>query len=254
MPRIARVVAVDVPHHVTQRGNNRQPVFLNDSDRRCYCKLLGEWSRLCGLRVLGYCLMTNHVHLVVVPERADALARGLGRAHFLYTRSFHLHHGTSGHLWQNRFFSTALDARHLFAALRYVDLNPVRAGIVHQAEAYQWSSAQAHVTGRDFSQLLDMAGWREICEPSDWKQLLSLPEEAAEVGRLRHATRTGRPCGDSAFVEEMERRLGRRLRPGIGGRPVRGPAAVPGVPGGDSHQVLPADGGLPPAEFDNKTW
>jgi REP-associated tyrosine transposase len=251
MPRIARVVAVDVPHHVTQRGNNRQAVFLNDFDRRCYCKLLAEWSRRCGLRVLGYCLMTNHVHLVVVPERTDGLARGLGRAHFLYAREFHLHHSTSGHLWQNRFFSTALDARHLFAALRYVDLNPVRAGIVHPAEAYQWSSARAHVTGEDRSQLLDMAGWREICEPGDWRQLLSRPEEAAEAGRLRQATRTGRPCGDTAFVAEMEQRLGRRLRPDPGGRPVRGPAAVPG---GDSHQVLPADGGLSPVEFDHKTW
>jgi len=144
---LARVVAVDVPHHVTQRGNNRQPGFLDDLDRRSYCKLLAQWSRRCGLRVLGYCFMTNHVHLVVVPERADALARGLGRAHFLYAREFHLHHNTSGHLWQNRFFSTTLDARRLFTALRYVDLNPVRAGIVHQAEAYQWSSAQAHVTG-----------------------------------------------------------------------------------------------------------
>jgi putative transposase len=109
--------------------------------------------------------MTNHVHLVAVPDRPDALARGLGRAHFLYTRDFHLHHASSGHLWQNRFFSTALGPHfHLFTALRYVDLNPVRAGIVNQAEAYRWSSARAHLTGQDSSRLLDMASWREICE------------------------------------------------------------------------------------------
>jgi REP-associated tyrosine transposase len=169
----------------------------------------------------------------------------------LYAREFPLRHGTSGHLWQNRFFSTTLDSRHLFTALRYVDLNPVRAGMVDQAEAYRWSSARAHVSGQDASQLLDMAGWRDICEPADWKEALSRREEAAEVGQLRHATRTGRPCGDMPFVEEMEHRLGRRLRPGTGGRPVRGRAAVRE---GDSHQVFPGAGAADARGFDNKTW
>ena len=246
MPRQARVVAEGVPHHITQRGNNRQDVFLLDEDRRFYLDSLRFQARRHGVRLLGYCLMTNHVHLVVVPQRADALAQGLGRTHFLYTRDFHLHHGSSGHLWQNRFFSTTLDARHLFAALRYVDLNPVRAGIVHQAEAYQWSSARAHASGQDLSQLLDMAGWREICEPGDWKQLLSRPEEPAEVGRLRHATRTGRPCGDTAFVAEIEQRLGRRLRPELGGRPARG--------AGGKSPGFAADRKRPPTESDSKTW
>jgi putative transposase len=135
----------------------------------------------------------------------------------------------------------SLGPHHLFTALRYVDLNPVRAGIVNQAEAYRWSSARAHVTGQDSSQLLDMASWREICEPADWEQLLAREEDATEVGRLRHATRTGRPCGDGSFVEQMEQRLGRRLRLGIGGRPVRGQAAVAQ---GYSHQVF--DQQVPP--------
>ena len=133
MARLARVVAVGEPHHLTQRGNNRQQTFFDDHDRQTYCRLLGEQAQRAGIQVLGYCLMTNHVHLVAVPERADSFARGLGRAHYLYARALHERRGGSGHLWQNRFFSCPLDRDHLWTALRYVDLNPVRAGLVEEA-------------------------------------------------------------------------------------------------------------------------
>ena len=123
---MARIVAVGVPYHVTQRGNNRQDVFFVNDDRRCYLDLLREASRRFGLEVLGYCLMTNHVHLLVVPRNEDALALGIGRAHWWYSRYVNRLHGRSGHLWQGRFFSAPLEESHLWAALGYVERNPVR--------------------------------------------------------------------------------------------------------------------------------
>lgn len=104
MPRAARVVAVGAPHHITQRGNNRQGVFLVDEDRRFYLETLREDSRRYGLRILGYCLMTNHVHLVAVPEGDNTLARAMQRTHSRYAQRFNRLYGRSGHLWQNRFF------------------------------------------------------------------------------------------------------------------------------------------------------
>ena len=133
MPRIARVVAAGAPHHVTQRGNARQPVFFCDHDRPSYLALLAEWNRRCGVQLLGYCLMTNHVHLVVVPATERSLAKAIGRTHYLYTRYVNHCRQRSGHLWQNRFFSTVLDRDHLVVALRYVDLNPVRARLASSA-------------------------------------------------------------------------------------------------------------------------
>lgn len=117
MARLARVVAVGVPHHVTQRGNKHQPAFLDDNSRQTYCRLLATHCRREGVRVVGYCLMANHVHLVAIPERPDSFSRGLGRAHYLYTRAVHERWGESGHLWQNRFLSCPLDREHLWTAL-----------------------------------------------------------------------------------------------------------------------------------------
>ena len=144
MPRAARVVAEGVPHYITQRGNNRQDVFLVDEDRRFYLETLAQDCRRCGVGVLGYCLMTNHVHLVAVPERADSFARALRRSHSRYAQRFNRQYGRSGHLWQNRFFPCPLGRDHLLTALFYVDQNPLRAGSVGQAEHYPWSSARAH--------------------------------------------------------------------------------------------------------------
>ena len=140
------MVAVGAPHHVTQRGNNRQKIFFSDSDRHIYLAFLAERSRKFGMTLLGYCLMPNHVHLVAVPARADSLARALGRAHYDYAVYFNHRKLHSGHVWQNRFYSAPLDRAHLGTALRYVDLNPVRARLAQTAVDYRWSSARAHST------------------------------------------------------------------------------------------------------------
>ena len=136
MPRRARVVIPGVPHHVTQRGNNRQPVFDSPDDRRRYLELLGRHAERCGARLLAYCLMTNHVHLIAVPDRETSLAQALGRTHSEYALALNRAQGRSGHIWQNRYFSCALSASHLWSAVRYVELNPVRAGLA--TAAWEW--------------------------------------------------------------------------------------------------------------------
>ena len=130
MPRIARVVAVAVPHHVTQRGNNRQQVFFTDSQRCLYLALLRQHAQRNHLEILGYCLMPNHVHAIVAPLVQTSLGHTFGRARSAYSRHLNRARNRSGHLWQNRFYSAPLGESHLIAALRYVDLNPLRAGLV----------------------------------------------------------------------------------------------------------------------------
>jgi len=144
MPRVARIVVPGVPHHITQRGNNRQRVFFSDANRHLYLDLLKHYSQQLGLEVWAYCLMSNHVHLVAVPKSGDALAKAVGRTNFRFAQKLNYQLRRSGHLWQNRFLSCALEDVHLWRAMRYVERNPVRAGLVRVPWRYEWSSAAAH--------------------------------------------------------------------------------------------------------------
>ena len=150
MPRLARVVVPGLPHHVTQRGNRRQQTFFCDEDYRSYLELMGQWCSAHQVEIWAYCLMPNHVHLIAVPQSADGLRRAVGEAHRRYTRSVNFREGWRGHLWQGRFASFVLDERYLLTAARYVELNPVRAGLISAPSRYPWSSAAAHAarTGR----------------------------------------------------------------------------------------------------------
>ena len=130
MARIARVVAPGVPHHVTQRVNRRQQTFFCDDDSRAYLELMAQWCSRCAVEMWAYCLMPNHVHLVAVPESEDGLRRGIGEAHRRYTRRINFRERWRGHLWQGRFASYAMEERYLLAAARYIEMNPVRAGLV----------------------------------------------------------------------------------------------------------------------------
>ena len=219
MPRVARVVIPGVPHHVTQRGNNRQDVFFTDDDRRAYLQILAVQSQRFKLAILGYCLMTNHVHLLAVPERKNSLARAVGRTHYLYTLYINRLHGRSGHLWQNRFFSCGLDDKHAYCALRYVELNPVRARIARRAWTYAWSSAAAHCGEGEADRVLTMESWRRHWNSSKWREELARGQSAAEVLAMRRNTHTGRPLGGDSFVSKLEHALNRRLRPFEVGRP-----------------------------------
>jgi putative transposase len=227
MGRNARLVVPLCAHHATQRGNQGQDVFFGDSDRHLYLDLLRENCRRHGIRVLAWCLMTNHVHLVVVPDREQSLAKGLGRTHSDYARWVHLRQRQIGHLWQNRFHSCVLDEAHQWEALRYVELNPVRAGLVGQAWEWPWSSARAHLAGVDRSGLLDLTPWQERYDGPQWRSVLEEGyRQAALIERLREATLTGRPFGNQDFVRQLEVQLNRRLRPEKRGPKARAAAAA----------------------------
>jgi putative transposase len=220
MPRIARLIVPNCPHHVTQRGNNRQDVFFTDDDRRAYLEFLREHCAAAGVRVLGYCLMTNHVHLLAVPPDEASLARALGRAHWRYTQYVNRLHGRCGHLWQNRFYSCPLDTPHTWAALAYMERNPVRARVVRRAWTYPWSSAAAHVGERpDDTGLLDLVAWVRDWPAKRWRAELIAPGDDTLADSLRRHLRTGRPLASDRWLARLETRLGRRLRPGPRGRP-----------------------------------
>ncbi len=208
--RLARIVAPGYPHHITQRGNRRADVFFEPEDRRVYLSLLKRYADRYGLSIWAYCLMTNHVHLVGVPEKDDSLARTLRDAHQAYAVYQNHRMGESGHLWQGRFFSCVLDAVQQWTAVRYVEQNPVRAGMVGRAETYEWSSAAAHCGLRNDPILApDFPPPGEIDDWAAWLEIVNTEQVAA----LRHRTKTGRPLGSEAFVDRLERLLDRALRP-----------------------------------------
>ncbi|MFW6146487.1 MAG: transposase [Planctomycetota bacterium] len=221
MPRTARIVIPECPHHVVQRGNNRQDVFFVEDDRVVYLSMLGEQAVRFGLTVQGYCLMTNHVHLVVTPAEEPSLAKAIGRTHWLYTRYINRLHGRVGHLWQNRFFSCPLDEAHLWRAIAYAERNPVRAGMVRMAWRHRWSNAAVHSGERrtDPSGLLDMAWWWSLQAPEAWREVLTAGEDDAALADFRRALHRGRPLGSDRFIAKLEHALGRRLRPPPMGRP-----------------------------------
>jgi len=213
MPRVARIVVPGAAHHVVQRGNNKQDVFFVDDDRRVYLELLREQGRRYGFRVDGYCLMTNHVHVVGVPEQEASLAKAVGRTHFLYSQYVNRMHGRSGHLWQNRFFSCAMDDAWARNALCYAELNPVRAGMVKKAWDYPWSSAAAHCGTETGSPFLDLAAWFREVSARDWKATLKeVARDKAALESIRRSTHTGRPLGSDSFLSKLEHALGRRVR------------------------------------------
>ena len=218
MARLARVVVEGVAHHVTQRGNRRQQTFFSDADYAAYRTLLAEGCQAAGVQVWGYCLMPNHVHLILTPSDAGGLRAALAEAHRRYSRRVNFREGWRGYLWQGRFASAPMDGAHLLACARYVELNPVRAGLAAQAQDWPWSSARAHLAGRDdglvsLQPLLDQVG--------DWAEFLAAGLSEAEHRAIRAGERTGRPLGSAGFVAGLEQRLGRTLarqKPGPKGK------------------------------------
>ena len=211
MPRNARVVAPGIPYHVTQRGTNREQVFFAIGDRKLYLQLVRENLSEADVRILAYCLMTNHIHFIAVPEREDSLAVMFGRAHGRYSQAVNIRRGRCGHLWQARFHSCPMSPAHLEVGLRYVEANPCRAGIVDRPEDYRWSSAAAHVLGEaDRSGVLDLRYWERAGGIQTWAEIHGKPEDIKEITELRKCTYGGRPFGAEDFVDEMERRFQRQ--------------------------------------------
>jgi putative transposase len=217
MPRIARVVVPDAPHHVTQRGNRREDIFFSDADRRVYLRLLWQYAYKNDVAVHAYCLMTNHVHLVVTPRRAESLAQMLKPVHLRYAQHVNWSQGLSGRLWQGRFYSCPLEGAHVEAAVRYVERNPVRAGMVEQAELHPWSTAGTHCGSSADPHLIPLDGFPSL--GPEWRAWLREPEEEDTLRMLRVHTRTGRPLGSQTFVAFVESLLNRVVHPRKGGRP-----------------------------------
>ena len=220
MARTARLVLPGFPHHVTHRGHQGQPVFVTDQDRQRYLLWLSEHSSRCGLSLWAYCLMSNHVHLIAVPATADALAHTVGAVHTRHAQAVNDERGVSGHLWHGRYYSCPLDAAHLWDAVRYVERNPVRAGLVTRAEKYPWSSAAGRVSGR--GDALVRSGGALAAEVSNWRRFLSAEEDEETLTILRRHGRTGRPWADPRFLARLEKQLSRRLVPRRAGRPRKG--------------------------------
>ena len=197
---MARVVIPGCPHHVTQRGNRGEDVFFAAADRLRYLELLDRCCRKYGLAVQAYCLMTNHVHLVAVPRAEASFGEALKPLHMRYAQHVNRVQGMSGRLWQGRFFSCPLDDQHLWAAVRYVERNPVRAGVAEHAEDYRWSSAAAHCGLCHEALLSDPCELTAQMNPQRWRQWLGEPWEDEELltSRLRRCTSTGRPAGQAS--------------------------------------------------------
>jgi putative transposase len=208
MARLARVVAAGIPHHVTQRGNRRQQVFFSDDDYAAYRALLAEGCRAAGVAVWGYCLMPNHVHLILTPADEDGLRAALGEAHRRYTRHVNLREGWRGYLWQGRFASCPMDEAYLLACARYVELNPVRARLARRARDWRWSSARAHLAGDD-DELVRVRPLLALAP--DWRGFLADGLDADNHQAIRAGERTGRPLGSTRFVAGLEKRLDRPL-------------------------------------------
>jgi len=211
MARLSRIVVPDLPHHVTQRGNRRQPLFAAPGDYALYRDLLAERCQANGVACWAYCLMPNHVHLILVPSRPDGLAKAVGEAHRRFTAFANARARVTGHLFQGRFTSRAMDEAHLVAAARYLALNPVAAGLVANAADWRASSVPAHLAGRDdglvaVAPLLSrIPRFADLFEP--W------PEEATARLWFEAGAAAGRPLGDEGFLTAIEARLGRAVRP-----------------------------------------
>ena len=187
MPRQARVVIPGLPHHITQWGNNREDVFFVDGDRVAYLGLLREQCEKHGVRVLGYCLMTNHIHLVATPAQEDSLNLAVGRTHFIYTQYINRLHGRSGHLWQGRFHSCPMDDAYAVTAMRYVERNPIRAKKTRVPWTYRWSSAAAHTGRSDAAHLLDLEAWNDLVPDVNWEEMLTALQRHARLVRSHTA-------------------------------------------------------------------
>ena len=221
MPRTARIVIPDLPYHITQRGNYRQDVFEDDEDRVSYLSWINDYSKKYKLSIVAYCLMDNHVHFIAIPRKDDSLAKVFSISHMRYSQYFNKKKKASGHLWQGRFYSCVMDDDYLVTALRYVERNPVRAGIVRKPWQWKWSSAGEHVGQRNG--IIDIENITTLIDTSDeeWKDYIDLAENREEVENIRKHTLLGRPLGTEDFIAKLGKRLGKVLSVLPRGRPKR---------------------------------
>ena len=226
MPRRPRALFPSVPHHVTQRGNRRERVFFSEGDEAAYLRLLHDHAGELAVGVVAYCLMPNHVHHVVVPSTSDGLPRLFKAVHGQYAQRINRMRSQKGHLWQGRYFSSALDSNYFVNAVRYVELNPVRARIVKRAEDYAWSSTGTHCGLRKCLLEDSMLRSELLPDVGSWSRWLAdgLGTEPLEI--LRRNGSQNLPCGTTEFVAQLENAADRRLEYGRHGGPRQKQRAV----------------------------
>jgi putative transposase len=209
VPKYRRLVVPGYPHHITQRGVRRQTTFFDERDYRAYLTLASALLQEHDVEYWAYCLMPNHIHAVVVPHADNALSRFFATLHRRYARRTNARLDWHGHLWQERFYSVVMDEPHALVAMRYVELNPVRAGLVRFAADWPWSSAKGNLGLLD-DPLVDRSATRDLV--ANWDDYLAEPARPNEQDDLRRQTRVGRPSGSAAFIDQIEMRSGRQVR------------------------------------------
>lgn len=222
MPRLARVILPNIPYHVTQRGNRREDVFFNDDDRTFYLSLLKEYCDKHFVEVWAYCLMTNHIHLILRPTTREGLQKVLKPLHMRYAQRINKREGWKGHLWQGRFFSSALDEAYTHSAIRYVEQNPVRTKMVESPEKYAWSSAAAHMGIAESGLLSKILSAYKPADTCEWGMYLARETPQEHIDILRRNVEKGLPCGKEQFIKNLETLTKRDLSYRPVGRPVKG--------------------------------
>lgn len=227
MPRRPRVLLADYPLHIVQRGINREPCFFTDEDYYCYLHWLEESARACGCAIHAYALMTNHVHLLLTPAESGApsrLMQSLGRRYVQYANRFYRR---TGSLWEGRYKSNVVQAEsHLLACQRYIELNPVRAGMVADPGHYCWSSYRANGLGLADARLTPHEGYLSLASDgrerqATYRALFRSELDAEAADDIRKALQLGMPLGGGRFAETICARLGIRHNTGQRGRPNR---------------------------------
>ncbi|MCH7547067.1 MAG: transposase [Planctomycetes bacterium] len=212
MPRIARATAGGLCYHVLNRGNGRARVFHKDDDYQAFIDLIAAASDRLPMRVLGYCLMPNHFHLMLRPRGDGDISTWMQWLMTSHVRRYHAHHHSSGHIWQGRFKSFIVQTdEHFLKAMRYVERNALRAGLVKRAEDWRFGSLYWRTSGRRLGLLAD---W-PVQRPSRWRQMVNRPQNEAELEALRRCVQRGRPYGNDRWVRRVARRhdLETTLRP-----------------------------------------
>ncbi|MFH1220994.1 MAG: transposase [Candidatus Eisenbacteria bacterium] len=220
MPRLARLVAPGFPHHVVHRGNNREPVFLSDQDVDRYIRLLTRYSRKWRCPVLAYCLMSNHVHLLLRPQEGQSLAKMMQGISMCYAQHMNRLCSRTGRLWESRYYSCIVeDETHLWTVARYIEQNPVRAGVVETEEEFPYSSARAHILGVKDHILGDVL--LDQTQQEDYVSFVKVQTPEHELLAVRNSIRSGLPLGSKDFAGKMEDLLQRKLVMNPRGRPKR---------------------------------
>lgn len=218
MPRTARLYLIGYPHHIVQRGVNREKVFLNEEDYSFMIECLKSGIEKSSTRLMAYCLMPNHFHLLAVPLSEDGLGRFLHHATFRYAQYFNKKYNRTGRLWQNRYYSSIIDAEtYLWAVARYIETNPVRAGLVGNPEEWIWSSAGLHLRGIPDT-LIENTDWLSESLRENYRSLIM---ETSDYLAIRKATISCKPLGSDKFIRKLENLFNRPLKPRPRGRPCK---------------------------------